>query len=673
MTASNNVGPRRTRHSLKSSSALAAAVAFAAFLSSLPANAEPLVQLSVRQPIIQPGARLLGPISRETNLSVAISLPLRDEPQLMALIQDMSVPGSSVYHHFLTPSQFTARFSPTQADYDAVAAYAESEGLSVAATTSNRLVLDVSGPATAVESAFNVHLNSYARADGTTFHEPDGVAKVPASIAPDILSVVGLSDQYKVHPNYIRADPGARDNAVRTNYSGHFGYLAPIDIANAYSMNDVTFNGVHSTLAVAEFSGFVKDDVKTYDKYYHLPVVPLPVVLVDGATNTPDGSGGDVEVDLDLEMQSAVAPDATEIYVYIAPNTATGIVDNYDRIATDNLAAEVSTSWGDWEDLSGVESIADSEYPIFQEMAAQGQTVVAATGDYGAYDPVNDPETVAVQDPASQPYVTGVGGTTLSTNSDGSYSSETVWWDGYHGSGGGVSSYWAIPSWQTTVIPIAFGWGSFTNRNVPDVCLNADPNVGYDVYNSTSDGGWDPVGGTSAAAPIWSAMIADAYQERKALVEGRVGFLNPFVYGLLAEGYYDIDMHDVTTGNNGVYDADTYYDCATGLGSYTGDEIMYELAQTPTQRAIPFPPASVTATALSHTSVKVTWTKSIGATSYIVYRYPDSHNPPQIAILPGGLHYTDNTVVHGTEYVYEIKAVNSAGYADGYASASVTP
>jgi subtilase family serine protease len=300
-------------------------------------------------------------------------------------------------------------------------------------------------------------------------------------------------------------------------------------------------------------------------------------------------------------------------------------------------------------------------------MAAQGQTVFAASGDYGAYDPYTG--TVAVQDPASQPYVCGVGGTTLSTNSDGSYNSETTW----GGSGGGYSTLWNIPSYQASVVSVlGDGWAAYYLRNVPDVSLNADPNVGYDEYNSTSLGGWDPVGGTSAAAPLWSALVALANQERKNYALGRVGFINPDLYNLFDEGYY-FDMFDIQTGNNGVYNATYYYDAATGLGSYDGNQLLYELAQSPTEVAWPLPPASATATKVTNTSVKIAWTKSLGAKDYIIYRTPANDDPPQIAMTKN-LNYTDTSVHHGTSYYYWIKAINAGGYASSYVfTNTVTP
>jgi hypothetical protein len=234
---------------------------------------------------------------------------------------------------------------------------------------------------------------------------------------------------------------------------------------------------------------------------------------------------------------------------------------------------------------------------FFQAAAAQGQTILAASGDLGAdgcYNPQTGANTTpAVDDPASQPYVTGVGGTTLHINFDNTYQFEQVWNDRtiHNGaSGGGISLVWHMPYWQQAPgVANAYSTGF---REVPDVSLNADPQTGYDVFckiGGCANHGWMIFGGTSAAAPAWAAMIALANQASLKANGFMVGFLNPSLYDI-AHGVtgtsYNAAFHDIVpvsgyvnnndyVGNSGTYPAGSAYDLATGLGTYDA----YNLSQ----------------------------------------------------------------------------------------------
>ena len=178
------------------------------------------------------------------------------------------------------------------------------------------------------------------------------------------------------------------------------------------------------------------------------------------------------------------------------------------------------------------------------QMAAQGQSMYAAAGDSGAYDDSNS-DKLAVDDPGSQPYVTSVGGTSLTVDSTtGVYVSESVWdnGSGNGAGGGGISTVWPIPSWQTNIT----GLYSTTHRNVPDVALNADPNTGYSIY---FNGSWQIVGGTSCAAPLWAAFNACVNQELAAIGRHVLGFVNPLFYGIGKGNAYASDFQDVTSNN----------------------------------------------------------------------------------------------------------------------------
>ncbi len=257
---------------------------------------------------------------------------------------------------------------------------------------------------------------------------------------------------------------------------------------------------------------------------------------------------GSAEVTLDIELQIALAPGASKIIVYEGPNSDSGVIDTYNRIATDNLAKQISTSWGlDEGDTST--AVFSSENAAFQQMALQGQSIYAASGDSGAYD---NGTALSVDDPASQPYVVGVGGTTLFVNPDETYNYETTWntdnkvSDG--AGGGGFSSIWPIPAWQQGIASAA----SATMRNVPDVSLNADPDTGYSVYHMAKANGWTVYGGTSCAAPLWAAFTARVNQQRAANGIPPLGFANPSIYQIATGARYGDDFHDIADGSTNI-------------------------------------------------------------------------------------------------------------------------
>ena len=519
-------------------------------------------------------SRLLGRVAAGQMVSLALTLPLRNQAALPDLIARQSTPGDPLCGHYLTPAEFTARFGPAASDYAGVAAAAKQNGFAVTGTHPNRLILDVSGPASKVEAAFGLHLQRYVNASGCEFYAPDAGPALPAGLAGRVSAVVGLDNALRLHSHLHPALKG-RDG------SGPQGGLTPTDIATAYSLPTTAgLTGAGQTIALYELDGYTRSDITAYESAYGLPAVPLQNVLVDGADGSA-GSGAD-EVTLDIEMAQALAPGLSRILVYETPNNNSDqdYLDGYNRIATDNLAKQVSTSWGYQEDGSDPVLI-NGENPIFQEMAAQGQSIFAVTGDDGAYD---DGSTLSVDDPGSQPYVTGVGGTTLTTNgSGGTYAGESAWGLAYNvndpnstdggefgvGGGGGFSAVWPAPSYQS-VLPSAPAM-----RSVPDVALNSDPETGYSIYYG---GSFTVYGGTSAAAPLWAGFTALVNQQRTAAGKAPVGFLNPPIYQIGASAAYTANFHDVTTGNNLYYPALPGYDNATGWGSFIGSALLNTLA-----------------------------------------------------------------------------------------------
>jgi kumamolisin len=596
-------------------------------------------------------AKLLGGLAPDTQISMAIVLPLRNQAELQELLGRIYDPADSLYGHYLTSQEFTDRFGPTQADYDAVTAYARSLGLTVTGTHPNHTLLDVSGPAGTVGAAFNLHLQRYQAPDGREFYSPDDDPEVSDYIASRIVGVVGLDNAavWHAHNRSVSAAEMEQSSPFQIG-TGPGSALTPNNVLTAYNLLGVAANGSGQTLGLFELDGYNPNDVASYVSYYSLPSVQLKNVLIDGVSGSA-GSGAD-EVTLDIELQIALAPGASEIIVYEGPNSGTGIVDTYNRIATENLAKQISTSWGLSEGESS-SAILNSENAAFQQMAMQGQSIYAASGDSGAYD---NGSTLSVDDPASQPYMVGTGGTELYVNSGETYNEETTW--NVNGTvsggagGGGISSVWSIPSWQQGISTSA----SKTMRNVPDVSLNADQYTGYSVYYQ---GGWWIFGGTSCAAPLWAAFTARVNQQRAANGISPLGFANPAIYQIATGAKYETDFHDVTQGTNLYYVAGSGYDNATGWGSFNGANLLADLA--PTSKA-PAPPPNLTASAGNGT-VTLSWTASTGATSYNVYRGTTKGGESSTPIASGitATTYTDDTVTNGVLYYYKVSAINSFG------------
>ncbi len=553
------------------------------------------VHLRGHIPDVVQSANLIGRVQPAETVNLALALPLRNQAALTDLLTRLYDPNDPLYGKYLTPEQFNAQFAPTQADYNAVAAFAQAQGLTVTATHPNRLILDVAAPAQNVEAAFGLRLKQYRLPTGRVFRAPDADPVIPAGLAGKLQSVVGLDTAavWQPHNRLKPMDPLAFLNPPanplvplgdspgtgggadpRLTGSGPGGGLAPNDIKKAYGLSGVTQTGTGQTLGLFELDGYKASDITAYEGNFGLPSVSLQNVLVDSATGAAGSGAG--EVTLDIELQIALAPGASKIYVYEGPNSNAGVVDTYNRIATDNLAKSVSTSWGLYE--SGNSSSArTSENNAFQQMAAQGQSIFAAAGDSGAYD---NGSSLSVDDPASQPYMTGVGGTKLTTSgAGGAWSSETTWNGGSianGGGGGGISTVWTIPSYQ-----VGFGSTaaktSTTYRNVPDVSLDADPNSGYAIYVG---GKWNIYGGTSCAAPLWSAFIALVNQQRVSAGKGVLGFANPPLYTIGKGSNYTTEFHDIADGSTNLYyPAVSGYDAATGLGTINnGANLLTDLA-----------------------------------------------------------------------------------------------
>jgi len=514
----------------------------------------------------------LGHLAGTNQMRLAIGLPLRDAGALTRLLREMSDPASPQFHHYLTPAEFTARFGPTPADYATVLHFAETNGFAIVGTHPNRLLVDVTGKASQVERAFQVRLNTYRHPkENRNFFAPNTEPRVDGALP--ILHISGLDNYSLPHPNSFILPAGLSSKASPRGGSGPGGTFMGADFRNAY-VPDTQLTGVGQNVGLVQFDGFYPVDITNYENSIGLTssVPQLVVVPVDGGVATP--GNGDDEVSLDIEMILAMSPGVSNIYVYEAPNPSPW-VDMLSQMADDDNSQQLSSSWG------GGGPDPSSEL-IFQQMAAQGQSYFNASGDTDAY-------TGTIPFPSESTNITQVGGTTLTTDDNGNYVSETVWnWDisrgsFYDGAGssGGISTTVPIPYWQLG-IDMTTNLGSTTMRNIPDVALAAD-----NVYITYNNGGIGEVGGTSCAAPLWAGFMALVNEQAMTAARPSMGFINPAVYAIGLETNYAGCFHDIVTDNNFWSQSPTNfpaapgYDLCTGWGTPSGETLMTALAGPP--------------------------------------------------------------------------------------------
>jgi uncharacterized repeat protein (TIGR01451 family) len=568
-----------------------------------------------------------GLLPATNSLHLSIGLPLRNPAALTNLLREIYDPASPKYHQYLTPEQFTEQFGPTEQDYQAVINFVKASGLTVARTHSNRMLLDVDGSAGDVGRAFGVTLRVYHHsAENRDFFAPDTDPSVPSTLP--IQDIGGLENFRRPHPKYkfkpanvsSAALAGLKANPVpkAATGSGPSGNYIGNDFRNAY-VPGTTLDGAGQAVALVQFDGYLASDIALYESLAGRPNVPLQNVLLDGFNGLPTGTGGEVEVSLDIEMVISMAPALSKVIVYEGSPFNFHPNDVLNQIAVDNSARQVSCSWG-W--TGGPNTTTDQ---IFKQMAVQGQTFFDAVGDSDAFTPgpnsVNGVDNPSIpNEPSSNPYITQVGGTTLTMNGSGvSYVSETVWnwgirygaFDDGVGSSGGISSFYAIPYWQTN-IDMAVPKGSTTFRNVPDVALTAD-----DVFVIADGGvGYTGVGGTSCASPLWAGFTALVNQLAALNSRSPVGFINPALYAIATGTNYANCFHDIRTDNNrwsgspNLFDATNGYDLCTGLGTPRGTNLIIALAASVnpiTRLSPPAPPYGSTLSTLNGANPNGTW------------------------------------------------------------------
>jgi kumamolisin len=453
--------------------------------------------------------------------------------------------------------------------------------------------LKVSGMIAAMTAAFGTELTAVTsdHPDGTgsvTHRYRTGGLSVPAELSGIIVGVLGLDNRPQASPHFRRPAPAGPEGGVMAHAAGAAQAAVPLTAVQVASLYDFPAgtDGTGQTIAIIELGGgYTAADLTTYFGGLSLPVPSVTSVDVDNGSNSP-GQAADGEVELDIEVAGAVAPKASFV-VYFAPNTDQGFIDAIsDAVNSKPTPIAVSISWGGPESSWTSQTMSGMNQAI-ADAAALGATVTVASGDNGSSDNASSTSGVAVDFPASSPYSLACGGTTLIGNAATStITSEVVWNEiakQAGAGGGGVSVVYAQPAWQKSAgVPATaatgvtgIGSAAEPGRGVPDVAGNADPYSGYQIV---VDGKPEPIGGTSAVAPLWAGLIA-----RLAQASGtRFGLLQPLLYAGITPGVEVAGFRDIVDGGNGAYKAGPGWDACTGLGSPNGTTLLARLTGSST-------------------------------------------------------------------------------------------
>jgi subtilase family serine protease len=523
------------------------------------AQSLPLLTHHVREVTLNGQAPSLGRLPAEQRMRLVVVLPLRNQSALDSFLKELYDPSSPSFRHYVTVEEFTAKFGPTQDDYDAVRGWAESNGFTVVGTSRNRLNLDVTGSVAAIESAFHVTMGLYQHpTENRTFYAPD--REPTTDLQFPLWHVAGLDNYSTPHPLYKRREAAVKSNA--TTGSGPSASFLGSDMRAAY-YEGTALTGAGQSLGLFEFVGTDLDDLATYyANINQTESVPITILSTDGTSTSCLASDGcdDTEQTIDMTQALGMAPGLSSLVEYVG-STDPAI---FNAMATASpLNAQLSCSWG-W-----LPADPSTDEPYFQEFAAQGQNLFQAAGDSGKWTTSDE------FFPMDDDFLTSVGGTDLETSGPaGPWSSETAWVDG----GGGISpEKFAIPFWQTTTASSACSECSNIYRNGPDVSANA--NFTFYVCADQTTCSANLYGGTSFAAPMWAGYLALINQQSVINTGTTLGFINPALYDIGLSSSYDTDFHDITSGSNG-YSATTGYDLATGLGSPNGSGLISGLLGT---------------------------------------------------------------------------------------------
>ncbi len=578
------------------------------------------------------GDTVVGTVASGSEVTAEVALKPRSQAAITSFVSAVSNPRSPLFHHYLAPGQYAGRFGPTETAVSAVERSLRADGLSVLSVSSNRLLVTFRGTASRVEAAFHTGLERVRLASGGIGRATTTAVRLPGSVARYVQAVIGLDalvpltsglERDTRAPRHVsaaslsrltRAARGVTSSPVACSAAladqAEYGALTDTQVATSYGAEGLYHSGdlgAGQTVDIYELEPFSLSDVAGFDQCYfgESHTSNITVTKVDGGPGTGLGSG---EAALDVDDVSALAPNA-KIHVFEAPNVGPDTdapfssLDVWNAIATADDAHQVSTSWGlcETEFQQGQPGVQAAENDIFEQTAAQGQSVFSAAGDDGSDDCAGHDSTpvatdLSVDDPASQPYVVSVGGTTITNATEPP--DEIVWNNGDDGGagGGGVSETWAMPSWQAGVavtettadeacsndsggtadlyhlagVPTVLSPGTLC-RETPDVSALADPQTGITI---DYDGQFFPIGGTSSSTPLWAAMTADM-NASTACGGNTLGFVSPLLYEVGGSTTHGTAFDDITAGNNdnlGIGNGTTWsagpgYDMASGLGT----------------------------------------------------------------------------------------------------------
>lgn len=517
-----------------------------------PATEEPSVILEGSERAPAPGLAARTPVDPSERIQVTVVLrrkaPLPETPS----------------EEPLEPAELAARHGASEADLTLATETFTRLGAEVVAADAASRRIRLAGTVEQLSRIFGTSLEKVTstgpHGQAVGHRHRTGSLRIPASLDGVVTAVLGLDDRPQARAQF-RAIPRA---AAGTSYS-------PPDLGRIYGFPDGT-DGSGQTVAILELGGgFGQADLDAYFGGLGMATPTVTAVGVDGAANQPaqDPQGADGEVLLDVEVVGALAPKAT-IVVYFGPNTDAGFLDALVEASHASPApCAVSISWGQSEDAWTAQARNAFDQAL-ADAVALGVTVTAAAGDRGSTDGVGDGKDHA-DFPASSPHALACGGTRLVADAAaGTISSETVWNDSptTSATGGGYSDVFAKPAWQNSAAPAAHHkpapHPAKHGRGVPDVSAVADPQTGYEVR---VDGQDMVIGGTSAVAPLWAALIARLAQSTGR----RFGLLQPALYAQASA------FRDITAGNNGTYHAGPGWDPCTGLGSPNGAALLAAL------------------------------------------------------------------------------------------------
>ncbi len=526
----------------------------------------------------------LGALPGDRDLVVTLGLRQRNELLLARLLGQ----GRAVQ-----ALRYSQDFGPGPASVHAAERVLGSYGLR-AAWAPGDAVMEVSGRASALERVFSVALSRYrvrvGRERGRVFYAPAAQPRLASPLRGLVTSVLGLDD-YPVGraPVALGATAAGRDSSSSPQSAG--GYT-PSQVAGLYHFGPLYqggLDGAGQTVVFLEIDAYQAADIVSYSNAFGLPAPVMTGPVLDPAWGSPQpatASTEPTEATLDLEVVHALAPRA-HLVVYESAATSAGMVAALQAAVSAYPHAVFSYSLADVACGPGLvgEDPADAQQfsAVLEQLVSHGGTFLASSGDSGAYSCLDSGTSVAgkpgTQVPADSPYATAVGGTTAFLGAGSTYGQEAAWGDPVEeaGGGGGLSAIFARPSWQAG--PGVLNQFSNGHRQVPDVSALADTNTGWDIYSSLSDPQWVPVGGTSAAAPLWAALVALADQALAERGLPSVGFANPALYDFGANpGRFPAPaFHDVRLGNNLYYPAAPGWDFATGWGSPDASALVDDL------------------------------------------------------------------------------------------------